>query len=267
MALWGCEKIKKLELTSKISSVGSYVFRDCKALEEIIVVPENTYFKSVDGILYEKKKYMRMMVCPAMKQGIVTVADGMHEIGTEAFHDCKYVTEVILPESLETINSSAFEGCSALEKIELPDNIEQIGMYAFEDCTALKSVKLPARLTDIDQAVFAGCESLENIVIPEGVTSIKYRAFDGCDNLQYAIIPASVTSIEDGAFETGRRDRDLLIYCKEGTCAESYAKENDISYAYGNTAKKRQTITANDFEKCMEMSHFIFRQLQTEMES
>jgi conjugative transposon TraM protein len=97
--------------------------------------------------------------------------------------------------------------------------------------------------------VFAGCESLENIVIPEGVTSIKYRAFDGCDNLQYAIIPASVTSIEDGAFETGRRDRDLLIYCKEGTCAESYAKENDISYAYGNTAKKRQTITANDFEK------------------
>lgn len=84
-------------------------------------------------------------------------------------------------------------------------------MYAFEDCTALKSVKLPARLTDIDQAVFAGCESLENIVIPEGVTSIKYRAFDGCDNLQYAIIPASVTSIEDGAFETGRRDRDLLI--------------------------------------------------------
>lgn len=122
-------------------------------------------------------------------------------------------------------------------------------MYAFEDCTALKSVKLPARLTDIDQAVFAGCESLENIVIPEGVTSIKYRAFDGCDNLQYAIIPASVTSIEDGAFETGRRDRDLLIYCKEGTCAESYAKENDISYAYGNTAKKRQTITANDFEK------------------
>ena len=249
MALWGCEKIKKLELTSKISSVGSYVFRDCKALEEIIVVPENTYFKSVDGILYEKKKYMRMMVCPAMKQGIVTVADGMHEIGTEAFHDCKYVTEVRLPESLETINSSAFEGCSALEKIELPDNIEQIGMYAFEDCTALKSVKLPARLTDIDQAVFAGCESLENIVIPEGVTSIKYRAFDGCDNLQYAIIPASVTSIEDGAFETGRRDRDLLIYCKEGTCAESYAKENDISYAYGNTAKKRQTITANDFEK------------------
>ena len=249
MALWGCEKIKKLELTSKISSVGSYVFRDCKALEEIIVVPENTYFKSVDGILYEKKKYMRMMVCPAMKQGIVTVADGMHEIGTEAFHDCKYVTEVRLPESLETINSSAFEGCSALEKIELPDNIEQIGMYAFEDCTALKSVKLPARLTDIDRAVFAGCESLENIVIPEGVTSIKYRAFDGCDNLQYAIIPASVTSIEDGAFETGRRDRDLLIYCKEGTCAESYAKENDISYAYGNTAKKRQTITANDFEK------------------
>lgn len=267
MALWGCEKIKKLELTSKISSVGSYVFRDCKALEEIIVVPENTYFKSVDGILYEKKKYMRMMVCPAMKQGIVTVADGMHEIGTEAFHDCKYVTEVRLPESLETINSSAFEGCSALEKIELPDNIEQIGMYAFEDCTALKSVKLPARLTDIDQAVFAGCESLENIVIPEGVTSIKYRAFDGCDNLQYAIIPASVTSIEDGAFETGRRDRDLLIYCKEGTYAESYAKKMIFLMRMETQRRNGRRSQRMTLKKCMEMSHFIFRQLQTEMES
>ena len=114
----GVEKIKKLELTSENFKVLEVMYSGTvKALEEIIVVPENTYFKSVDGILYEKKKYMRMMVCPAMKQGIVTVADGMHEIGTEAFHDCKYVTEVRLPESLETINSSAFEGCSALEKL------------------------------------------------------------------------------------------------------------------------------------------------------
>lgn len=104
-------------------------------------------------------------------------------------------------------------------------------------------------------------------MIPEGVTSIKYRAFDGCDNLQYAIIPASVTSIEDGAFETGRRDRDLLIYCKEGTCAESYAKENDISYAYGTQRRNGRRSQRMTLKKCMEMSHFIFRQLQTEMES
>ncbi len=129
-------------------------------------------------------------------------------------------------------------------KIELPDNIEQIGMYAFEDCTALKSVKLPARLTDIDQAVFAeGCESLENIVIPEGVTSIKYRAFDGCDNLQYAIIPASVTSIEDGAFETGRRDRDLLIYCKEEPVQKATQKKMIFLMRMETLAKKRQTIS------------------------
>lgn len=249
MALWGCEKIKKLALTSKISSIGSRVFRDCKALEEITVVSENTYFKSVDGILYEKNKYFRMIVCPAMKQGVVTVADGMYEIGSEAFHDCKYVTEVRMPESLEAINTSAFEGCSALEKIELPDNIDEIGMYAFEDCTSLKSVKLPAKLTCIDQAVFAGCKALENIVIPEGVTSIKYRAFDDCDNLQYVIIPASVTSIGDQVFDTTRWDRDLLIYCKAGSYAESYAKENDIFYVNADTAKKRQTITASDFEK------------------
>lgn len=140
-------------------------------------------------------------------------------------------------------------------------------MYAFEDCTALKSVKLPARLTDIDQAVFAGCESLENIVIPEGVTSIKYRAFDGCDNLQYAIIPASVTSIEDGAFETGRRDRDLLIYCKEGTCAESYAKKMIFLMRMETQRRNGRRSQRMTLKKCMEMSHFIFRQLQTEMES
>lgn len=153
------------------------------------------------------------------------------------------------------------------KKIELPDNIEQIGMYAFEDCTALKSVKLPARLTDIDQAVFAGCESLENIVIPEGVTSIKYRAFDGCDNLQYAIIPASVTSIEDGAFETGGETGICSFTVRREPVQKATQKKMIFLMRMETQRRNGRRSQRMTLKKCMEMSHFIFRQLQTEMES
>lgn len=249
MALWRCEKIKKLQLPSKLSSIGTYVFKYCNALEAITVASDNENFESVDGILYEKKKYFRLMLCPVMKQGVVTVKDGMREINMEAFCDCKYVTEVRLPESLWSIGSNTFEGCSALEKIELPDQIEEVGIRVFKDCTALKSVKLSSKLTKIEKEAFAGCKALENIVIPQGVTRIDNGAFEECDNLQYVIIPESVKYIGTDVFYTNQWDRDLLIYCKAGSYAESYAKENNIFYVNGDTAKKRQTITATDFDK------------------
>lgn len=249
MALWRCEKIKKLQLPSKLSSIGTYVFKYCNALEAITVASDNENFESVDGILYEKKKYFRLMLCPVMKQGVVTVKDGMREINMEAFCDCKYVTEVRLPESLWSIGSNTFEGCSALEKIELPDQIEEVGIRVFKDCTALKSVKLSSKLTEIEKEAFAGCKALENIVIPQGVTRIDNGAFEECDNLQYVIIPESVKYIGTDVFYTNQWGRDLLIYCKAGSYAENYAKENNIFYVNGDTAKKRQTITATDFDK------------------
>lgn len=46
----------------------------------------------------------------------------------------KYLTEVILPDSLEKIGNLAFYNCTALEKIELGSRTETIGSDAFMNC-------------------------------------------------------------------------------------------------------------------------------------
>ena len=60
------------------------------------------------------------------------------------------------------------------------------------------------------------------IVVSDGITTIDWFAFSNSSNLCEVTIPPSVTSIGYGAFDGCRAD--LVIKCKKGSYAESYAK-------------------------------------------
>lgn len=61
----------------------------------------------------------------------VVIEDGITSVGTQAFYKCKQLSEVSLPETLETIKDNAFLGCSSLEEIAVPESIHTIGKKAF----------------------------------------------------------------------------------------------------------------------------------------
>lgn len=52
----------------------------------------------------------------------------------------KYITEVILPDSLEKIGNLAFYNCTSLEKIELGNRTEMIGSDVFMNCRKFHSL-------------------------------------------------------------------------------------------------------------------------------
>lgn len=52
--------------------------------------------------------------------GVVTVPEGIREIGWGAFEGSRSLKQVILPDSLQSIRGNAFGGCTALEEIHLP---------------------------------------------------------------------------------------------------------------------------------------------------
>lgn len=104
-------------------------------------------------------------------------------IGTRGFRNLKSLTEIELPEKLQSIGSYAFQGCSALAAITLPSSTISIENYAFFNCSALSSVSLPDRLSTIGEFVFRGCASLKEIYVPKSVVNASHYAFSQCNDL------------------------------------------------------------------------------------
>ena len=130
----------------------------------------------------------------------VVIKDGVTNIGSFAFYECKNLTSVEIPNSVTSIGDDAFSYCENLASIEIPNSVTSIGDYAFEQCYGLTSVTIPNSVTSIGDWAFYFCSSLTSVKIPSSVTSIGDRVFLYCKNLTSVEIPNSITSIGDRAF-------------------------------------------------------------------
>ena len=193
------------------------------SLYEISVSPENEYYSTIDGVLFNKDK-TKLLCYPQNKQNenyiipesvttlkegafirsknlvSVVVPSGVTRISNLTFSDCDSLKNVVLPDSLTSIGDDAFANCSALEEIALPESVTEIGRYAFGECTALKSIVIPSGVTEISESVFISCTSLTDVTLPESVTQIGSQAFSECTSLKSIVIPEGVETIKSYAF-------------------------------------------------------------------
>ena len=80
------------------------------------------------------------------KGGEVTVPDTVEglpvrALGDRAFSYCIGVTEIVLPEGLESIGWFAFSGCVDLAEITIPASVTTISYGAFENCGSNLTVR------------------------------------------------------------------------------------------------------------------------------
>ena len=80
------------------------------------------------------------------------------------FKNCKKLTSIVLPNTLETIGADAFRGCTALRGIRIPDSVRHIGADAFHGCTALEAVALSDSVTFVGPGAFGECNQLYYIL-------------------------------------------------------------------------------------------------------
>ena len=92
-----------------------------------------------------------------------------------------YVTNIILPETIEKIGCAAF--CNThITNVYLAEGVKQIDDYAF-NAPKLESITLPNSLISIGMDAFA-CTKLKELVIPSSVESFGEWAFWGCSLLR-----------------------------------------------------------------------------------
>lgn len=121
----------------------------------------------------------------------------------------KDVTTISIPESVvyknrtlnvTSIKDNAFKGNTTLSEVSLPNTINSIGNKAFMNDSSLVAINTPHSLSYIGPEVFSGCSSITTFHIPAGIEQIPYRAFYGCKSLKSIELNASINSIGEAAF-------------------------------------------------------------------
>ena len=95
-------------------------------------------------------------------------------IADMAFHACRVVKSITLPNTIKSIGTHAFGKCSSLENCIIPNSVEVIKDYAFCSCTSLHSLSIPQNV----KKIFGLLQALSFYALPRpygGTCHISYR--------------------------------------------------------------------------------------------
>lgn len=247
----GCKELKDIIIPSGVTSIGNFAFMNCYDFTEIIMPDSVTSIgkNAFNGCFKVKKVRISPNIKDIPRKAFAEfgnmhafeIPEGVETIGEEAFYYINAHT-IILPSSLKSIAAGAFKYCFKLKNviyagtqtqwnrvtIEEKDNNFLLNANIRFEQNSVPYLELPAGLKHIQAEAFIG-GTFFHAQCPEGLETIGSKAFANCTALTFIYIPESVTTIAPDAF-IGAPDY-LVIQCKKGSYAETFAKENGIKYS------------------------------------
>lgn len=112
-------------------------------------------------------------------------------IGHSAFRDCKFITKIILPDSICQLGPYSFCKCTGLTEFYFGDQVKEIGSHAFYNCWGLYKVFIPGDIREIADGAFKNCDKLRQLNVrstSENVVSIKHTLEDLSQDVEIKII-------------------------------------------------------------------------------
>lgn len=164
----------KVVMPASVEEIGIYAFNSAVLSE--IDATANDNFSYENGVLYDNPK---TMVYTGLLKSVpekLVIADGVKYIEHFAFSSCP-ITELVLPESLETIGRNAFTECENLEKVTMYSGVKVIDTNAFSWDTSIVSVQFNGTKGDwerLKETAESGNTALFNAEVaysdPDGVS-------------------------------------------------------------------------------------------------
>jgi len=193
-AFYGASALTNLFIPASVTSIGeNQVFILLNSLTAIIVDPDNDYYSSENGVLFDKTKTVLIAYPSGKTDNEYNIPAGVTEIGKHAFYSCTHLTAVFIPASVQSIGDVAFEESRALSSVtfETGSQLTSIGNLAFSRCD-LTAIVIPLGVTEIHYAAFNRNVHLVSVTIPPSVTTIGDMAFFYCTSMSTIFIPNSV---------------------------------------------------------------------------
>jgi hypothetical protein len=259
---------------SRLKSLGSYTFKNCKSLTSIVLPEglETIGYKCFGGCSSLEKitipktvKSGNSILGKTSKVKTVKFASGTTTISDNFLKDAGTVTTVSVKSGVEYIGKYAFSGCYSLKSISLPSGLTTIGYKAFDGCLTLETLTIPKTVThantiindntSVSSVVFASgikkipekvlynATTVTKVVMSDGVETIETRAFYNCSNLSKLSVSGTIKNIQSYAF----------YGCKK---LEQFT-----------TPKTIQKIGKYAFKKCSKLQELVLRKTITEIGS
>ena len=183
---YGCSGFTgNLEIPSTITTIGEKAFSGCRGFSSTLTLPEGVKYLGED--CFYDCPWLRKIVLPSTLETVYN-----------AFRNEVGISEVVLAEGSKIVGG--FQGCTGLTQIEVPDSVETVDRYAFAECTQLVNFNRPASLKLVRERAFYNCRKLLKLDWPAGATMEAY-AFGNCTSWKGTfVIPEGVTVIPDGLF-------------------------------------------------------------------
>ena len=219
-----CNSLTGIRIPAGVRIIGGGDTFFCSSLTEISVDPQNRFYSSDNGVLFNKDKSVLIRYPAGKGNTEYLIPDSVTSIGEFSFWNCAGLKSITIPGSVTSIGNYAFSGCSSLTSVTIPDSVTSIGEFSFWNCAGLKSITIPDSVTSIkgraldgtawyeaqpDGEVYAGknfygykgkMPDNTKIAIKPGTKSICEEAFNHCRGLVDVTIPDSVTNIGSRAF-------------------------------------------------------------------
>lgn len=140
---------------------------------------------------------------------------------------------VVIPEywkgiQITTISPYSFGYNSIVKAVRVPDSVTEISDFVFGTNEKLEVVILGSGVKSLGQSSFMSCTNLRELVLNDGLEKIDTFALSGCESLKRLYVPGSVSEIGINAIFAVHED--FVMVGTAGSVAESYAKENGITF-------------------------------------
>lgn len=190
--------LETITISANIVDIPANPFNGCNALVSVNIVPDNTKYVFVDGVLFDRVNMTIISYTNMAPKAHFDVPQGIMHLADYAFSYCN-LESITIANSVRTIGQGTFQGCASLSSIVIPDSVSSIGPSAFSYCSALTACVLPYGIDSIAEETFSQCEQLNAILIPDSVTNIGDCAFF-CSGLTSITMPQSLLHIGSQAF-------------------------------------------------------------------
>lgn len=206
------EKLKVINIGADVTDIDPKAFYSCWNLECIYVDDDNPNYSDIDGVLYNKDKTVALCypvnhdayLCE--KYGFTQYNENGEwaELTPEDKDYEQYRKDVltyVLPSTVKTVSQLAFN-YAYLTDVYLPEGLETIETLGFFKSTTLQNIYTYKSKKVIEDTHFTTVKALGDVYIslPEGLKYIGSDAFSYNQALSYIYIPESVTHIGHHAF-------------------------------------------------------------------
>jgi len=259
-AFSSCSSLSFLNIPNSVTNIGEGAFVNCRGLTSIEVAYDNSYYSSINGVLFDKDLTI-LVYYPAGKQGAYVIPNSVFSIGNYAFNNCINLTSIEIPNSVTNIGEYAFFYCSGLNSVKIGNNVTSIGIYAFYGCTSLTSIKISKSVVSFGDYAFSYCPNLAEVtnyaIVPQTISSETFNSTslsaltlyvpaesleayqvadvwkkfgtiqaieDGETESQYATIADTYNMAQDSVFTLGEFDVVYVVSIQNG--ANIYIKDS-----------------------------------------